>query len=112
MHLSQLRSLDHPARTRLYAIPLRLMVGYGFMEQGSKAGSRPESFVNILHAIGVPEPSLARRAYDSGRAHRRLRGAHRGIHSASQYSMARSCWCAIFTVHLPYGVQLDQVGER
>src|SRR5258708_27552933 len=42
-----------------YAIPLRLMVGYGFMEHGyAKLARGPESFVNILHAIGVPEPSL------------------------------------------------------
>src|SRR5260370_7738837 len=42
-----------------YAIPLRLMVGYGFMEHGYvKLVRGPESFVNILHAIGVPEPSL------------------------------------------------------
>src|SRR5258707_3037881 len=42
-----------------YAIPLRLMVGYGFMEHGyAKLARGPESFVNILHAIVVPEPSL------------------------------------------------------
>ena len=42
-----------------YSIPLRLMVGYGFMEHGyAKLARGPESFVNILHAIGVPEPSL------------------------------------------------------
>jgi hypothetical protein len=42
-----------------YAIPLRLMVGYGFMEHGyAKLVRGPESFVSILHAIGVPEPSL------------------------------------------------------
>ena len=40
-----------------YAIPLRLMVGYGFMEHGyAKLARGPESFVSILHAIGVPEP--------------------------------------------------------
>src|SRR5215475_7258967 len=42
-----------------YAIPLRLIVGYGFMEHGyAKLARGPESFVNILHAIGVPDPSL------------------------------------------------------
>jgi hypothetical protein len=40
-----------------YAIPLRLMVGYGSMESGhAKLARGPELFVNILHAIGVPEP--------------------------------------------------------
>jgi putative oxidoreductase len=40
-------------------IPLRLIVGYGFMEHGySKIAKGPEQFVGILHAIGVPAPEL------------------------------------------------------
>src|SRR5260370_25453013 len=36
-------------------IPLRLIVGYGFMEHGfAKLARGPEAFANILHAIGVP----------------------------------------------------------
>src|SRR6266481_5118404 len=41
------------------AIPLRLIVGYGFMEHGyAKIVKGPEHLVGILHAIGVPAPEL------------------------------------------------------
>jgi putative oxidoreductase len=40
-------------------LPLRLIVGYGFMAHGyAKILKGPERFVDILHAIGVPEPEL------------------------------------------------------
>ena len=42
-----------------WPLPLRLIVGYGFMEHGyAKLARGPESFANILHALGVPFPSL------------------------------------------------------
>src|ERR1700744_4227023 len=38
-------------------IPLRLIVGYGFMEHGyAKFARGPEVFAAILAAIGAPEP--------------------------------------------------------
>jgi hypothetical protein len=38
-------------------IPLRLIVGYGFMEHGfAKLSKGPEVFAAILHTIGVPAP--------------------------------------------------------
>jgi hypothetical protein len=41
--------------TRLAPIPLRLIVGYGFMEHGfAKLGRGADSFAFILHAIGTP----------------------------------------------------------
>jgi putative oxidoreductase len=41
------------------AVPLRLIVGYGFMEHGyAKLARGGDHFVAILHAIGVPEPNL------------------------------------------------------
>jgi putative oxidoreductase len=46
-------------RHRWYAIPLRLIVGYGFMEHGyAKLARGPESFAVILHAIGMPLSDL------------------------------------------------------
>src|SRR5712671_213959 len=40
-------------------IPLRLIVGYGFMEHGfAKLSKGPENFAAILHVIGVPVPHL------------------------------------------------------
>jgi putative oxidoreductase len=42
-----------------YALPLRLVVGYGFMEHGyAKLARGPDSFTAILHAIGTPAPAL------------------------------------------------------
>lgn len=40
-------------------VPLRLIVGLGFMEHGyAKFLKGPEAFASILHAIGVPAPHL------------------------------------------------------
>jgi len=40
-------------------MPLRLIVGYGFMEHGyAKLARGADSFTNILHALGTPEPAL------------------------------------------------------
>lgn len=38
-----------------YAVPLRLVVGFGFMEHGyAKLARGPDAFIAILQAIGVP----------------------------------------------------------
>jgi putative oxidoreductase len=40
-------------------IPLRLIVGYGFMEHGfAKLSKGPDAFAAILQAMGVPSPHL------------------------------------------------------
>ena len=45
----------HPA----YAIPLRLIVGYGFMEHGyAKILHGPDAFISILHVLQVPAPAI------------------------------------------------------
>jgi putative oxidoreductase len=42
-----------------YAIPLRLIVGYGFIAHGyAKLARGPESFTNILSALGMFDPPL------------------------------------------------------
>lgn len=41
------------------ALPLRLIVGYGFAAHGyAKLARGPEVFIDILHAIGVPFPAV------------------------------------------------------
>jgi putative oxidoreductase len=87
-----------------YAIPLRLMVGYGFMEHGyAKLARGPESFVNILHAIGVPEPALL----GGLTILVELIGGFAVLIGAfiplASIPMAVILLVAIFTVHLPYG---------
>src|SRR5258707_6237613 len=48
-----------PSVARWAAIPLRLIVGYGFMEHGfAKLSRGPEAFAAILHTMGVPAPHL------------------------------------------------------
>ena len=48
-----------PLATSWYALPLRLVIGYGFMEHGyAKLARGPDSFAAILHAIGTPAPAL------------------------------------------------------
>ena len=40
-------------------IPIRLIVGYGFLEHGlTKLNKGPDTFANILQTIGVPEPHI------------------------------------------------------
>jgi putative oxidoreductase len=42
-----------------YAIPLSLIVGFGFMEHGyAKIARGPDKYASILHALGVPAPDL------------------------------------------------------
>jgi putative oxidoreductase len=46
-----------PAWIDWYAIPLRLIVGFGFMQHGyAKLARGADPFINILHALGVPMP--------------------------------------------------------
>jgi putative oxidoreductase len=87
-----------------YAIPLRLMIGYGFMEHGyAKLARGPESFTTILHALGVPAPSLLAWAtilVELSGGFAVLAGAFIPLASIP---MAIVLVMAIFTVHLPYG---------
>jgi putative oxidoreductase len=47
------------ALARWAPIPLRLIVGYGFMQHGfAKLSRGPDAFATILHALGVPAPHL------------------------------------------------------
>jgi putative oxidoreductase len=44
-----------PVPASWFALPLRLMVGFGFIEHGyAKLARGPEAFVAILHAMGMP----------------------------------------------------------
>jgi putative oxidoreductase len=86
------------------AIPLRLIVGYGFMAHGyAKIVNGPDHFIAILHALGVPAPQLMGWLtilieLFGGLAV--LAGAFVAVVSVP---MAAILLVAIFTVHLPYG---------
>ena len=50
---------DRPSLRRWSAIPLRLIVGYGFIAHGyAKVMNGPDHFAASLQALGVPSPHL------------------------------------------------------
>jgi putative oxidoreductase len=85
-------------------VPLRLIVGFGFMQHGfAKLSRGPDTFADILHALAVPAPHFM--AWVSiltellgGLAI--LLGAFVVLASVP---MAMLLLTAIFTVHWPYG---------
>jgi putative oxidoreductase len=87
-----------------YAIPLRLIVGFGFMEHGyAKLARGPDDFANILHALGMPFPTLLAWATVGVEIVGGLAvflGAYIPVVSLP---MAVVLLVAIFTVHLPNG---------
>jgi putative oxidoreductase len=96
--------LARPSVAVWASIPLRLIVGYGFMEHGfAKLSRGPETFAAILHTIGVPAPHLMAwltilTELIGGLAI--LLGAFVPLVSLP---MAAVLFVAMLTVHLPYG---------
>jgi putative oxidoreductase len=89
---------------RWSALPLRLIVGYGFMAHGyAKVMNGPEHFAASLQALGVPAPSL-------------MSWLTIGIELLGGLAVLVGAWIPVFsvpmaaimlvamlTVHLPYG---------
>jgi putative oxidoreductase len=51
--------LAFPLLSSWWALPLRLIVGFGFMQHGyAKLVRGPEHFAVILHALGMPLADL------------------------------------------------------
>jgi len=95
---------SRPALARWGPLPLRLIVGYGFLAHGfSKLSKGPEAFATILQAMGVPAPHLMAGLtilveLVGGLAV--LLGAFVTVFSIP---MAVVLLVAILRVHLPYG---------
>jgi putative oxidoreductase len=85
-------------------IPLRLIVGYGFMEHGfAKLSKGPDAFATILHALGVPGPQFMAWAtilIELLGGFAVMLGAFVALVSIP---MAALLLVATLTVHLPYG---------
>jgi putative oxidoreductase len=85
-------------------IPLRLIVGYGFMQHGfAKLSKGPEAFAAILHTIGVPAPHLMAWLTILIEVFGGLAVLVGALVPLASLPMAAVLLVAIFTVHRPYG---------
>ena len=89
---------------RWFAIPLRLIVGYGFIAHGyAKLTKGPQNFAAILQALHVPAPALAAWLtiiVEIAGGLAILLGAFVALASIP---MAAVLLTAMFSVHLRYG---------
>jgi putative oxidoreductase len=97
-----------------YAIPLRLIVGYGFMEHGyAKLARGPDTFVHILTALSVPMPGLAAWATILVELFGGLAVLLGALIPLASVPMIAVLVVAIVTVHLPNGfssIKLESIG--
>ena len=57
MNLLRLAISPLPTPTGWYALPLLLIIGFGFLQHGyAKLVRGTEDFINVLHAMGLPVP--------------------------------------------------------
>ena len=85
-------------------IPLRLIVGYGFMQHGfAKLSKGANAFAVILHAMGVPLPHLMAWATIATEILGGLAILLGAFVTLASLPMAAVLLTAIFTVHLQYG---------
>src|SRR6202008_770609 len=85
-------------------MPLRLIVGYGFMEHGfAKLAKGPDAFANILQAIGVPGPHFMAWSTILVEILGGLAVMLGAFATLASLPMAAVLLVAMFTVHLPYG---------
>jgi putative oxidoreductase len=101
---SRFTFLDRASVTRWAPIPLRLIVGYGFMQHGfAKLFRGPDAFAAVLHAIGVPAPHLMAWLTILIEVFGGLAVLLGALVPLASLPMAAVLLVAIFTVHLPYG---------
>ena len=100
-------AFDLPGRfpiARWVPIPLRVIVGLGFIEHGlAKLSKGPDAFAAILHALAVPAPHFMAWVTIVNELLGGLAILLGGFVSLVSLPMAAVLLVAIFTVHLPYG---------
>jgi putative oxidoreductase len=85
-------------------VPLRLIVGYGFMEHGfAKLARGPDAFPAILQALGVPAPHLMGWLTIGVEIVGGLFVLLGALIPLASIPMAAVLLVAMITVHLPYG---------
>lgn len=86
------------------ALPLRLIVGFGFMEHGyAKLARGPEAFTHVLQALGTPAPELMSWATIIVELAGGLAVLLGALIPLASIPMAIVLLVAIFTVHVPNG---------
>lgn len=102
--LSRLGVAPLPVPAAWYAVPLRLIVGFGFLEHGyAKLARGADGFIAILHSIGMPLADLfgwSTIVVEIVGGLMILLGA---FVPAAAAAMIIVLLVAIFTVHLPNG---------
>jgi putative oxidoreductase len=93
-----------PVPAAWYALPLRLIIGLGFLQHGfAKLARGPEDFISVLHAMGLPVAS----AFGWATIIVELIGGLMILVGAliplATVPMSIVLLVAIFTVHLPNG---------
>ncbi len=92
------------ATARWAPIPLRLIVGYGFMAHGfAKLSKGPDAFASILQALGVPYAHIMAWSTILVELLGGLAVILGAFVSLDSLPMIAVLLVAIFTVHLPYG---------
>src|SRR5246127_5702982 len=99
--------IDLTSRSRIARwapLPLRLVVGYGFMDHGfAKLARGLDAFPVILQAIGVPAPHLMAWLTISVEIFGGLAVLLGALVPLASIPMAAVLLVAMFTVHMPYG---------
>src|ERR1700730_11973298 len=96
--------ISRPAIARWAPVPLRLIVGYGFMEHGfAKLARGLDAFPAILHALGVPAPYLMGWLTILVEIVGGLAVLLGALVPLASIPMAAVLLVAMITVHLPYG---------
>jgi putative oxidoreductase len=96
--------LIRASMARWAPLPLRLIVGLGFMQHGfSKLSRGADAFATILHALGVPAPHFMAWVTILIEIFGGLAVMLGAFVTLVSLPMAALLVVAIFTVHLPYG---------
>lgn len=104
MNLHRLLTSSLPISTVWYALPLRLIIGFGFMQHGyAKLARGPENFISVLHAIGLPVPFILGWTTTIVEVVGGLMILAGALIPLATVPMAIVLLVAIFTVHLPNG---------
>jgi putative oxidoreductase len=104
MNLLRLSISPLPVPASWYALPLRLIIGFGFMQHGyAKLARGPDDFISVLHAMGLPAPFLLGWATIVVEVIGGLMILVGALIPLAMVPMAIVLLVAIFTVHLPNG---------